>query len=189
MVSSNPEGPDSKKPVKSLRDLPQDIPPPRDLWSGIEAQLPPRAPRARGWLSPLPLAGAAAVVAALAIGIWIGRTVFPGWQAPPQVSAGGQKPEAAEMMRAAYVTDPRYLRERAQLVRSLEERLAALPPESRANVLASLETIRRSMKDIEAALGRNPGNALLQELLVNTYQDEMRVLTAVQEASGAGEEI
>jgi hypothetical protein len=188
MVSSNPEGPEQKKAVKSLRDLPQDIPPPRDLWSGIEAQLPPRAPRARRRLSPLALAGVAAMVATLAIGIWIGRTVFPAWQAPQEVSAGKPASEA-EMMHAAYVTDPRYLRERAQLVRSLEERLAALPPESRANVLASLETIRRSMKDIEAALGRNPGNALLQELLVNTYQDEMRVLTAVQEASDAGEEI
>ena len=34
---------------------------------------------------------------------------------------------------------------------------------------------------IEAALGRASGNALLQELLLNSYQDEMRVLTAVRE--------
>ena len=45
------------------------------------------------------------------------------------------------------------------------------------------------MTDIQAALGRDPGNALLQELLVNTYQDEMRVLTTVHEARDSGQEI
>jgi hypothetical protein len=45
------------------------------------------------------------------------------------------------------------------------------------------------MQDLEAALGKDPSNALLQELLVNTYQDEMRVLTTVHEAGDAGEGI
>ena len=36
---------------------------------------------------------------------------------------------------------------------------------------------------------KDPTNALLQELLVNTYQDEMRVLTTVHEASDAGKGI
>jgi hypothetical protein len=45
------------------------------------------------------------------------------------------------------------------------------------------------MQDLEAELGKDPSNALLQELLVNTYQDEMRVLTTVHEASDAGEGI
>ena len=36
------------------------------------------------------------------------------------------------------------------------------------------------LTDLQSALGKDPGNALLQELLVNTYQDEMRVLTDVQ---------
>ena len=45
------------------------------------------------------------------------------------------------------------------------------------------------MKAIQDALGQEPGNALLQELLVNTYQDEMRVLTAVHEAGDVRKEI
>jgi hypothetical protein len=52
-----------------------------------------------------------------------------------------------------------------------------------------VEESRASIGDIRAALGRDPANALLQELLVNSYQDEMRVLTAVHEASGAGQGI
>ncbi len=72
------------------------------------------------------------------------------------------------------------------MIRDLEAQLKTLPLESQQKVAASLATIRASMKDIQAALGRDPANALLQELLVNSYQDEMRVLTAVHEASGAG---
>ena len=74
------------------------------------------------------------------------------------------------------------------MVRALEAQLKTLPPETQTKVAASLVTIRKSMNDIEAALGRDPGNALLQELLVNTYQDEMRVLTAVHDASDSGQE-
>ena len=85
--------------------------------------------------------------------------------------------------------DAKYTRERAALVRSLEAQLANLPPDSRAKVVSSLTTIQNSMRDLEAALGRDPSNALLQELLVNTYQDEMRVLTAVHEAGEAGKGI
>jgi hypothetical protein len=75
------------------------------------------------------------------------------------------------------------------LVKDLEARLAALPPESRAKVVASLRTLSDSKRDLEAELGKDPSNALLQELLVNTYQDEMRVLTAVHEAGSSGEGI
>jgi hypothetical protein len=81
------------------------------------------------------------------------------------------------------VNDPVYRQERARLVRSLESQLASLSPETRKQVTASLETIRQSMKDLEAALGRDPSNALLQGLLVNTYQEEMRVMAAVGRAS------
>jgi len=61
-----------------------------------------------------------------------------------------------------------------------------LPPPARAKVSASLAAIEKAKQDLEQALGRDPGNALLQELLVNTYQDEMRVLTDVHEASDPG---
>jgi Tfp pilus assembly protein PilF len=85
-----------------------------------------------------------------------------------------------------YVSDPRYEQERAALVRDLQTRLAALAPAQRAKVTASLAAIEQAKKDLEQALGHDPGNALLQELLVNTYQDEMRVLTDVHEASEPG---
>jgi hypothetical protein len=204
MVSANGDG---ERKVASLRDLPRDIAPPRDLWSGIEALIAaegqaaaagarePR-PASRPATSRLRWIAAAAVVAALAIGMWIGRSVLPTTNhamGPPggsgmsaNVSAGK---ETSEVLQAAYVTDPKYRRQREALAKSLEAQLAALPPDSRAKVIASLATIHQSMRDLQSALGRDPSNALLQELLVNTYQDEMRVFTAVHEASDAGKGI
>jgi N-acyl-D-aspartate/D-glutamate deacylase len=49
-------------------------------------------------------------------------------------------------------------------------------------VAASLATLRRSITEIETALGRDPANALLQELLVSSSQEEMRALTVVRDS-------
>ncbi|HYX73878.1 MAG TPA: hypothetical protein VE819_04270 [Steroidobacteraceae bacterium] len=198
---SGPTGTNGRK-LASLRELPQAIEPAHDLWPGIEsrlAALPPEASAAQGakpayrralrlrWLA------AAAMVACVAVGVWIGRSLLPGGPvggAPPiaasRPAAIGLGPTAFD---AAYVSDPRYERQRRALVRALQERLAALPPPARAKVSASLAAVEKAKKDLEQALGQDPGNALLQELLINTYQDEMRVLTDVHEASDSGREI
>jgi len=185
--------------VSSLRELPKSIEPPHDLWTRIEARLTDipadaaagEAMPARGRDTRLRWLAAAAMVACIAVGVWIGRSLLPG------VPGAGTGPASAgdalivpDLSRtafdAAYVSNPRYAQERAALVRSLQARLAALPPPARAKVLASLASIEKAKADLEQALGRDPGNALLQELLVNTYQDEMRVLTDVHEASDPG---
>ena len=199
---TSPQASNARK-IATLRDLPQSVDPPRDLWPGIEAELRASAadtaaarPRlvaraASGMRVPRRYLAAAAMVGCVAVGVWIGRSVLPGaagTAGPPL--AGLLTPtatgEIANTVAAAYVSDPRYQHQRAALVRSLEERLAAMPPLTRAKVMASLATLEQAKADIEQALGRDPGNALLQELLVDTYQDEMRVLTDVHEASDAG---
>jgi len=185
---------DTRGGVTTLRDLPQGIEPKRDLWPQIEAQIAGRgaagataapgsarrgAGRAVRWLA------AAAMVGCVAVGVWIGRSVLPG--SPPPLVQGARPADGA--MQTAWVTDPRYQREHERLMRALGAQVASLPPASRAKVMASLATIRQAKEELESALGKDPGNALLQELLVNTYQDEMRVLTDVREASDAGEGI
>jgi len=195
--------------VTSLRDLPREIEPSRDLWAGIEAAIartdaasptPVRlqrfSPARVRWLA------AAATIAALAVGVWIGRTLLPGTgtiTAPvgPHSTTTAQSntpPEThmtdgATAVQAAYLSDPKFRQQRAALVKSLEDKLATLPPDSRQKVISSLATIHKSIQDLEGALGKDPTNALLQELLLNTYQDEMRVLTTVHEASDAGKGI
>lgn len=182
--------------VGSLGELPQSIEPPHDLWPRIEAQLGEipqgagaagkrpqerRALRAR-WLA------AAAMVACVAVGVWIGRGLLPGGPGVQiaEDQGHGVTPTETWVPHSVYVKDPRYEQQRAALVRDLQARLAALSPPERAKVMASLEAIEKAKKDLEEALGHDPGNALLQELLVNTYQDEMRVLTDVHEASEPG---
>ncbi len=180
-----------KRKIRSLRDLPREIAPPRDLWKGIEAQItaPPqitvKAPSHR-----LRYLAAAAVIVALAVGVWIGRVMLPVPGAvTPAVTAANVPVDEPGAFHAAYVMGPKYINQRAQLVQDLATRLARLPPESRAKVLSSLQAINDSKRDLERELGKDPSNALLQELLVNTYQDEMRVLTAVHEAGSAVEGI
>lgn len=184
---SGTRGRDERK-VSSLRELSGAIEPSRDLWPQIEARIDeerrvtPAAsaaqerPARRRTVAPRWLA-AAAMVASVAVGVWIGRSLLPATAAAPT------------LLDAAYVSDPRYQRQRAALMQSQQAQLAALPPAARDKVMTSLAAIRRAKQDLESELGKDPGNALLQELLVNTYQDEMRVLTDVQQASSAGKGI
>lgn len=189
--------------IRSLSELPRDIPPPRDGWATLEARLResgmPGAddgPERRGEAEPARrwrprtthIAALAAVLAAVVVGISIDRWILAPPALSPPVAAVAGTAGADRIVPVTYVTDPRYQRERAALLRSLDARLAALPPPTRRKVLASLATIEQSMHDIQQALGREPGNALLQELLIDTCQNEMQLLSTVQQASGGSGE-
>jgi len=196
MNNANDNG--KQKVVTSLRDLPQSIQPPRDLWAGIEAQIVAKQQETGGAsgrttrnVSNLRWMAAAAVIAALAVGVWIGRTMLPvgGSATQPTIVALNPSQSEGTTFQAAYFSDPKYRQTRQALLDTLQAKLASLPPDSRQKVIDSLTTIHKSMKDLEDALGKDPSNALLQELLLNTYQDEMRVLTTVHEADTSGEGI
>jgi hypothetical protein len=185
-----------KGAIRSLGELPQGIEPEADLWPQIEAQIAGRAQAAPAETTPVSRAAsgtrlrwlaAAAMVGCVAVGVWIGHSASLGGAAAPPLAGAGHP--GAGALQTAWVADPRYQRQHAELMRSLGDQVAALPPASRAKVMASLTTIREAKHNLEEALGKDPGNALLQELLVNTYQDEMRVLTDVREASDAGKGI
>jgi hypothetical protein len=197
----------TKRALSSLGELSRDVAPRRDLWPAIAQEIEKeigdsgagaeRLGRRSRWR---PAGGhwvaAAAVIVALVVGMWVGRDVLPGAGGTPPVNvavnganagtAANPANGAQQVLASSFVTDPRYVKERDAMIKVLEAQLDSLPPQTQQKVESSLKTIRGSMKDIQAALGRDPANALLQELLVNTYQDEMRVLTAVHEASDAG---
>ena len=214
-----------KRTMSSLGELSRNVAPPRDLWPSIASQIatrdlraPAASERKRLWPSGMQWAALAAVVSALAVGIWVGRSVLPSEEAlnrraaqiqnqsqnqnqgnsvaraapAPSRPASEGLPSASpsgdtldpNVQAATFINDPRYTLQRAALIRGLEAQLKTLPPDTQHKVASSLVTIRTSIKDLQEALGRDPANALLQELLVNSYQDEMRVLTAVHEAGG-----
>ncbi len=144
------------------------------------AVLPPRR-RSAAWTAAL---GLAATVACLALGIWIGRATLPAADGAAVGSAPG-----SPALAVAFAPDERHARERQALRVQAGLALARLAPPERRKVEASLATLRAAIADLRQALGTDPGNLLLQEMLVNSYQDEIRVLTAVKEAGAAGQEI
>ena len=207
----------NKRKVGSLGELSRNVAPPRDLWPSIAAQITvadaspevPASERRRLRPTGMQWAALAAVVSALAVGIWLGRSVLPmtgedalnrrtaqnqnqsegsplSRPAIEGVPAGSQVSPTVDpnSISASFVSDPRYTMQRAALIRGLEAQLKTLPPDTQNKVATSLATIRTSIQELQDALGRDPANSLLQELLVNSYQDEMRVLTAVHEAGG-----
>jgi hypothetical protein len=171
--------------VKRIDELDRDIPPARDLWPAIAAAIESDrrgglassqvAPRRSAWRYASSMAAAVALVA---VGIWIGaRTVPPGGG-----PVAGNERQALDTLPVALQRDAEYRRSRAQLVSEVEARLATMPQAESEKVGASLATLRRSISEIEAALGRDPANALLQDLLVSSCQEEMRALTVVRDS-------
>jgi hypothetical protein len=171
--------------VNRIDELKRDIPPARDLWPAISAaieadrvatQAPPVAVRRRAaWL---PAAGMAAAVALVAVGVLIGRNIAP----QAGTVATTTTPERNPNVKQAALRDAEYQKQRDALLVEVQDRLAAMPEAEREKVGASLATLRRSILEIEAALGRDPANALLQELFVSSCQEEMRALTAVRDS-------
>jgi hypothetical protein len=168
--------------VKRLDELAQSLPPARDLWPAISAAIEAHesekqaaAPRRRTFW--MPAVGMAAAVALVTIGVLIGRGMAP--VAETQVA---NVPSENPMVVPAALRDANYRKQRDQLLIEVDNRLKTMPAAEREKVAASLATLRRSIGEIEAALGRDPANALLQELLVNSCQEEMRALTAVRDS-------
>lgn len=156
-----------------LSRLPASIEPQRDLWAGIEAGIePPRTATIR-WPWAL-----AASVASLAVGVLVTLSLHRA--APPSVAAALPAPMAE------YTFVPASTAAMATKLRAAcFAQLNNLPPKTRAKVEQDLDLIRASVSDIQRALGEDPGNVLLQDLLVTTYQNELHTLANVQAAASA----
>jgi hypothetical protein len=178
-------GPTSGRHVKRLDELAQNLPPPRDLWPAIAQGIAQAIEEDRAVSRPvsrrglwMPAAGMAAALVLVAIGVLIGRGFAPDSGAPLANATESRDPA----VRPAALRDANYRQQRDALLVEVDERLKTMPAAEREKVAASLATLRRSIGEIEAALGRDPANALLQELLVNSCQEEMRALTAVRDS-------
>jgi hypothetical protein len=177
--------------LKRIDELAKDIPPPRDLWPGIAAAIgagqaaaAPQAKESGRRAAWLPAVGLAASVALVAIGVFIGKSL--GTQQPGGQVAGTSlqnvNPAANPVIIPAALRDAEYRNQRDALLLEAQAKLKTMPAAERDKVAASLATLQRSITEIEAALGRDPANALLQELLVNSCQEQMRALTAVRDS-------
>jgi hypothetical protein len=164
--------------VKRIDELARDIPPARDLWpaiaEAIQVDLAMKAVPTRRRVGWMPALGLAASVALVAIGVLIGQNIGPKGPGPAPIENTG--------MLKASLRDAEYRKQRDQLWVEVQAKLDTMSPAEREKVGASLATLKRSIQEIETALGRDPANALLQDLLVSSCQEEMRALTAVRDS-------
>ena len=72
-----------------------------------------------------------------------------------------------------------YTQARAALDKDFEARLAQLPAPTREKVERNLAQIRGAAHEIAETLAQHPNDPLLQELLLSTYQSELRLLADV----------
>jgi hypothetical protein len=68
---------------------------------------------------------------------------------------------------------------RNSLASQLDSKLDRLSPEARAEVERNIAEIRASIHQIDSVLTDEPDNALLQELLISAYRDELRIMRRV----------
>ena len=166
----------------ALARLPKAIEPSRDLWPAIEAGLESRTARPRqnwGWLA------AAGVLVAIGSSLITATLLREGRPEPAQVAAAvGEAPVVPAAFGPGGRMGPGYLATRRVLLRELEARIDRLPPEAQKSLERNLAELHRASAEINAALALKPGDPLLEELLLNTYQDELAVLASVNQLAG-----
>lgn len=172
------------------RRLPAGIAPGRDLWPGIEAAIAggaaPRRSGRHGWNRLL--AQAAAVV------VLIGGSSSVTWYVATSTTDATSPADATQPLTAQpvstgfanrYELGAEFVDARDSLASRLEEELDRLPPETRSDVRQNIVRIRAAIHEINLALAEEPDNALLQELLISMYREELTVMRRVEGLASA----
>lgn len=182
MNMTNMDAQDPGSLDRLLERLPRAVEPPRDLWPAIETGIGAESSRTRRWVWQAAAAAVLVVASSAVTAVLLRRPDLP----QARVPAAGV--EAVQAVPAAFgpghALDPEYVAARQQLSAMLESRLDRLPASARYKLEANLAEIRRACAEINAALELQPGDPLLEELLLNTYQDELAVLAGVSQLAG-----
>lgn len=160
--------------VTRARSLAREIRPERDLWPGIEAAI--TQPQRSRWMPRLAQAAAVVLLVGASSGVtWLSTRddvriieVIPMSVAVEQASFGGQ-----------YALGVGYQEAHRDLEAQLRVELAKLSPEAREEVESNLAMIRGAIQQINEALVDQPDNSLLQELLQETYKEELALMQRV----------
>lgn len=171
-----------------LGELPLEVAPGRDLWPGIAARIEERAQpvaartRLPAWLWQAAAAVVLVAGSSLLTASLLDKDVLMHQSAVQPVPASAH---TAVALPAAFgpagQLDPEYVAARSQLTQLLDQRIAALPTSARAKLEFNLGEMRRAADEINAALAEQPGDPLLEELLLKTYQDELAMLSNISQ--------
>lgn len=154
--------------------LATEISPERDLWPEVAAAI--SRPQRSRW-TPI-LAQAAAVV------LLVGASSSLTYVAMKDSTQVIEVPQQGLVFQQAsfgsnYALGVEYQEARSDLSAQLDTELLRLSPEAREEVEQNLAIIRGAILQINEALQKEPDNALLQELLLNTYREELALMRRV----------
>ncbi len=176
---------------QALTELPVEIQPPRDLWPNIVRAIADGRPSSRNSRQPLlvrlAIAASLVAVSSMATNWWIGQSD----SRRVSLADNGQFSALVGpvILPASYdetqVPGARYLQDRAELVQALEEQILLLPEETRKKIADDLMVIQQALRDISQELTGDPGNVLLQQLLLTMYQRELLLLDDLNQITAA----
>ncbi len=160
--------------IARARGLATEISPERDLWSGVETAI--TRPQRSRWTPRFAQAAAVVLLVGASSGLtWLSTKdrvqvieVVPAGVVAEQASFGGQ-----------YSLGVGYQEAHRDLEAQLQTELARLSPEARKEVELNLAMIRGAIGQINEALAEEPDNPLLQELLLQTYKEELALMQRV----------
>jgi len=168
--------------IEDARQLATEIAPDRDLWPGIEAAMAAAEPPRR--LSVPWFAQAAAVL------ILVGGSsalTFVITKTDSDVVNGAAVASNLELdvefasFGEDHALSASYTDAHSNLAADLDFELDRLPPEVRVAVEENLAIIRGAIREINAELVKDPDNRLLQDLLLQSYSEELGVMRDVGE--------
>jgi len=166
-------------------NLPQDIQPERDLWSGIAAAIA-KPPAVAPWNRFMAQAAAVLLLVGGSSGLTYlavsddNQAALPAIQNPDLVFQ-----PVSGSFGSRYTLGPGFQDARSVLASQLDLEMQRLSPEARQDVHKNLTTIRTAIADINRALADEPDNTLLQKLLLRSYQEELSVMRQVNGIAGS----
>lgn len=157
--------------------LPAEVPPPIDLWPGIERRIA-AAPGGASGLRYLAAAACVALALAGALSARVPRSSDRAAAGPtPQGTLEPVALQAAEMDQV----ERDYEKAAAALLEKVRARQDELPPQTVQQVEESLRTIDAALGQIRAALREQPADPGLHLMLVATHRKKVEVLRRVVE--------
>jgi len=166
--------------MKAAAALPREIKPGRDLWPGIETSLRTARPGHGRWSGMLAQAATVLLLVGGSSGLTYLAVKDDGNSLAPVVLDGERVFEPVSgSFGSRYNLGPEFQDARDSLAARLDSEMEKLSPESRVEVQQNLETIRAAIVEINKALANEPDNALLQDLLIRTYRDELALMQKV----------
>jgi len=164
-------------PLQAVAALPRTVAPGRDLWPGIQARLTQRNPagaepkRRPGWYRQ---ALAAAVLSALAIGLFMGHQYEP----PPdqQTEALAQEhyavPTSMALQAAVQITEREYQAAFREFI-PVGARHTLVGPEAMQSIESSWQEVQQAEIALQAALADYPDNTYLNQRLLDLRSQQL----------------